>query len=297
MAQETKAQKAAVAEKEATANVDQLTKYGGFDLIEGTIEGAQNLNPERKARKKIFLSEDDKKSERSVLKKTLQIWEDILSSSEDVSEMVTQAGEKSEQAEKMLTKNLGTALEETRRLESSYRSVALFYKNTESDKIKNITILNAEPDQLKDLDNTRFIDAVSEELVANYDRLDLRDNYGLLIIPGYLGSNKVIEKWAKIAYENKVTLVTDFEHLDAPDDVMEMFEAANLTGGDAFRSNVIMTCNWLVGRGKAEAVGEEDDLFVAPAGALGGKIYKTLMSQVTAGKKTRGHQRGRRRAL
>ena len=202
--------------------------------------------------------------------------------------MINKANEGASNADHSLAKNLNQALDDTRELEKSYRSMALFFKNTESDKIKNVNILNAEPEQVRDLDNTRFIDAVAEELKANYDRLDLRDNYGILIVPGYLGSNKVLEKWAKIAHENKVMLVTDFEHLDEPDDVMEMFESANLTGGDIFRSNVIMTCNWLVGRGKVEEVGEEEDLFVPPAAALAGKIYKTLMSQVTAGKKYGG---------
>lgn len=148
--------------------------------------------------------------------------------------------------------------------------------------------MNAEPDQLKDLDNTRFIDTVRAELLDNYDRLDLRNNYSLLIAPGYLGSNAVLEKWAKMAYESKVMLVTDFEDLEAPDDVMEMFEEANLTGGDIYRSNAIMSCNWLVGRGKFSEIGEEDDLYVPPAAALAGKIYNTLMSQVTAGKKHGG---------
>jgi hypothetical protein len=50
----------------------------------------------------------------------------------------------------------------------------------------------------------------------------------------------------------------------------------------------MMTCNWLVGRGKAAEVGEEEDLYVPPSGALAGKMYKTLMSQVTAGKKHGG---------
>jgi hypothetical protein len=90
--------------------------------------------------------------------------------------------------------------------------------------------MNADPDQLKDLDNTTFIDAVASELDKNYDRLDLRDNYSLLVVPGYLGSKKVVEKWAKIAHKNKVMLITDFEHLDAPDDVL-IIESANLTGG------------------------------------------------------------------
>jgi hypothetical protein len=267
---------------------EKLARYGGFDLLESAIENVQNMNPQRKARKKIFLSESSKKGEREMLAKTLEIWADVLSSSEDLSEMANNSEEQSKVAEQTLTKNLASVLEETRAMEQSYRSVALFYKNTESSKVKNINIVNAELEQLKDLDNTRFIDAIEEELVQGYDRLDLRDNYGLLVIPGYLGSNKVVEKWGKIAYKNKVMMVTDFEHLDEPDDVMEMFELANLTGGDNFRSNVIMSCNWLVGRGKYDEVGEEDDLFVPPSSALAGKIYKTLMSQVTAGKKFGG---------
>ena len=269
-------------------NSKKLDKYGGFDLLEACIEGVQNMNPERKARKRIFLSENSKKEERETLKKVLQIWQNILSSSNSISDMVELSEKNHATASVSLKKNLGIALESTRDLERSYRSMALFYKNTESDKLKNISILNAELDQVKDLDNTRFIDAVDEELKSTYDRLDLRENYGLLVIPGYLGSNKVVEKWAKIAHENKAMLITDFEHLDEPDDVMEMFESANLTGGDKFRSNVIMSCNWLVGRGKVDEVGEEDDLFVPPAGALAGKIYNTLMSQVTAGKKFGG---------
>ena len=148
--------------------------------------------------------------------------------------------------------------------------------------------MNAAPDQVKDLDDTRFIDAVSEELVNSYDRLDLRNNYSLLVLPGYLGSNMVVEKWAKIAYDNKVMLVTDFEHLDNPDDTMEMFESANLTGGDAYRSNVMMACNWLVGRKKFSEIGEEDELYIPPSSALAGTIYNTLMSQVAAGKKHGG---------
>lgn len=267
---------------------DKLVKFGGFDLLEACVEGVQNMNPDRKARKKIFLTEMNKKEDRETLKKTLEIWSKILSGSDAITEMVEESEKSAKAAHESLNKNLGKAIHSTRELERSYRSVALFYKNSESDKIKNLSIVNAELDQMKDLDNTRFIDAISEELNGAFDRLDLRENYSMLVIPGYLGSNKVVEKWAKIAHENKVMLVTDFEHLDEPDDVMEMFEAANLTGGDKYRSNVMMACNWLVGRGKHDEVGEQDDLFVPPSGALAGKVYKTLMSQVTAGKKFGG---------
>ncbi len=268
-----------------TSSINQLVKVGGFDLLESTFDGVQNLNPERKARKKIFLSESARKEEREELKKTLELWAAVLNSSSDISEMVENCEANAEIAETTLKSNLAKAVEATRELEKSYRTMALFFKNTGSSKIKNVSFMNAAPEQLKDLDDTRFIDSIREELVQKYDRLDLRENYSLLVVPGYLGSNKVVEKWAKIANENKVMLVTDFEHLDTPDDVMELFEASNLTGGDMYRSNVMMTCNWLVGRDKFAEIGEEDVLYIPPSGALAGTVYQTLMSQVAAGKK------------
>ena len=269
-------------------SLDKLVRYGGFDLLEASIENVQNVNPERNARRKIFLTESSKQKERDTLKKTLELWASVLKQSDSLVEMVAHCEDQQKSAEELLSKNLYNAVEATRELEANYRTIALFYKNTEEDKIKNVTVMDASLEQLKDLDNTRFIDTIHAELSDNYDRLDLRNNYGLLVIPGYLGSNMVVEKWAKIAHENKVMLVTDFEHLDEPDDVMEMFDEANLTGGDVYRANVLMTCNWLVGRGRFNEIGETTDLFVPPSAALAGKIYKTLMSQVTAGKKFGG---------
>lgn len=263
----------------------KLAKLGGFDLIEMSIDGTQNLNPTRKARKKIFLTEASKREERDELKRTLKLWADLLSQPGSISDMVEKSQQKSESAEKLLKENQLRALEATKNLERSYRNVAFFFKNAEADKLKNVNFMNASNEQCQDLDNTRFIDAVREELWRNFDKLDLRKNYSLMVVPGYLGSNKVVEKWSKIAHESKVMMVTDFMHLDGADDVMEMFEDANLTGGDMYKSNTLMTCNWLVGRGKAAEVGEDEDLYVPPSGAMAGKIYSTLMSQVAAGKK------------
>lgn len=268
-----------------TESLDKLARVGGIDLLEATIDGLQNLNPERKARKQIFLTGSEKKTERDNLKRKIQLWIDILENADSVSAMIEKSTEKLKEAEVNLKNNIAAALKTTRELEQAYRAVNLFYQNTEEDKLKNVVMLNASPDQIKDLDNPRFIDYVSDELKQKYDRLDLRQNYSLLVIPGYMGSNKVVEKWGTIAYKNKAMLITDFADLDQPDDVIDLFTEANLTGGDAFRSNVIMTCNYLVGRGKIEEVGEQDDLTVPGSAALAGKMYHTLMSQVTAGKK------------
>ncbi|QXV65586.1 DUF5458 family protein [Mucilaginibacter sp. 21P] len=276
---------AAAKELSLQESLDKLSRVGGFDLLETTIDGLQNLNPERKARKQIFLTDDEKKQEREELKLKLSQWITALEEGTSVGEMVEKSNEKLQLAEENLNSNIKEALETTKELEQSYRSMHLFYKNTEADKLKNVVVMNASLDQLKELDNPRFIEYVGNELKQNYDRLDLRKNYSIMVVPGYLGSNKVVERWSKIAFDNKVMLVTDFADLDQPDDVVDLFTAANLTGGDAFKSNTIMTCNWMVGRDKVAEVGEEDNLYVPGSAALAGKMYRTLMSQVTAGKK------------
>ena len=267
---------------------DPLLKYGGMAFLESFIDGFSNLNPERKARKSIFLKDEEWAGERAALAEKLKIWKELLQANKEIEKMVDVSKKEATSAEETLNKNLKTALDKTRELERNYRSVALFYKNTELDKVKNITILNAAPAQVTDLDNPRFIDFVNGEFRQNFDRLDLRQNYSILILPGYLGKKSVVDKWAKIAHDSKVTLVTDFQDLGAPDDVVDMYANADLAGGDVFLSNVLMTCNYLLGRPRVARAGEEDDLFVPPSSALAGKIYTTLMSQVAAGKKFGG---------
>ena len=267
-----------------TEAIQGLNDLGGFTFLESAIDGIANMSPNRRPRKKIFLTEADKKQDRIALLKIIKLWIDILSSCKDASEMLDKCQAQSKAIGELLTKNQLTAVNAVSDLESSYRSLMLFFKNTEQDKVRNVTIMNASTEQITDLDNSRFIDYVGEELKQNYDRLDLRMNYSLLVLPGYLGSNKVVEKWAKIAYGNKVMLVTDFIDLEKPDDVVDMFFSSNLTGGEIHRSNAMTCCNWLIGRGAYNELGETENLHIPASCALAGKMYNTLMSQVTAGK-------------
>ena len=270
------------------SSIDRLKAYGGFAFLEQIIDEFSNMNPERKARRSIFLTDEGRRDARRQLAGRIKIWLDLLQSGESADKMRDFAKERAAQVEGTLNANLLTALKRTRELEASYRSVAHFFKNTEESKVKNLTIVNAELSQLTDLDNTLFIDHIADELKHNFDRLDLRRNYSLLVVPGYLGSNAVLDKWAKIAHDNKVLLVTDFQNLESPDDVVDMFFSADHTGGEVYKSNTIMTCNWLLGRTKVEVAGEEEHLYVAPSAALAGRIYSTKMSQVVAGKKFGG---------
>ena len=234
--------------KSLEAALGALARFGGFAFLETAIDGVQNMNPERKARKKMFLVEEQKKGERKELANKIELWIDLLTNSKDIPEMVEQCEAKISTVGGLLAKNQLAAVEAVKDLEKSYRAIQLFYKNTEEAKLSNISVMNASMEQLTDLDNSRFIDHVADELKQNYDRLDLRGNYGLLVVPGYLGSNKVLDKWSKIANSNKVMLFTDFADLDHPDDVVDMFTSADHAGGDTYKSNTVMCCNWLVGR-------------------------------------------------
>lgn len=266
------------------ASLNALAKVGSFDFLEAVVDGADNMNPVRKAKRNIFLTDANKNEQRAQLKKKMKIWIDLLSENNSVSDMVDKSTARAESAEQLLKNNLKKVLDVTRPLEQSYRSVHLFYKNTESPKLKNVAIMNAPMSELTNLDEPKFIEHVAAELKQNFDRLDMRENYSLMVIPGYLKSNTIVDKWAKMAYNNKVMLVTDFENVETPDDVLDLFTDANLTGGDPHKANVMMTCNYIVGRGKKAEVGEQEDLYVPGSAALAGKMYCTKLSQPVAGK-------------
>jgi hypothetical protein len=291
----------AVAQVQAVKTLKELKRYGGYSFLERVVDDIRNISPEREARKKIYQTEA-KTSDKKMLAQRLATWIALLESDKTVEELQTEYEQKAHDENSLYRDNLTTAMAKANPLEANYRAISLFYKNTELDKVPNVTVLNASLEQLADLDNPLVFDAISAEFKQKYDRLDLRENYSLLVMPGYLGKNSVLSKWAKMAHNNKVMLLTDFDNQESGEDTAELFATSNLTGGDLFRSNVIMTCNWLVGRGKTQivvgkknnALGvevddtqnvEAQDLFVPPSAALAGKIYQTTMSQVTAGKK------------
>ena len=121
------------------ASLEQLQstlKMESFDFIANLVEGAENLNPEKKARKKIFLSESTRKKERKDLKNKLKLWVDVLTTEGDLYSMVESAEKSYEETKNLYQENLSNAVETVKDLERSYRSVALFYRNTEEDKTK-----------------------------------------------------------------------------------------------------------------------------------------------------------------
>jgi len=258
-----------------------------FDFLSNLIEGLENMNPEKKARKKIFLTESNRKKDRESLKNKLNLWIDVLSSEGDLYKMVEDCEKAQLSAQKLYEENLGNVVEEIKDLEQAYRSVYLFFRNTEEDKTNYISFVNASIEQLTNPDFASFPNEIERELKSKHDRLDLCENYSLMVIPGYLGTKQNIAEWARRASKYQVMLVTDYrgEMFDEAGDLIDMIESDKLAGGEDYLSNVILTCNWLVGREKHDTINEEEPLFIPPSAVLAGRMYSTSVAQVVAGKK------------
>lgn len=265
-----------------------LDKFGGFQLLKGLIKGVENMDPRRKAVKNIFLSDSAYTDARKKLKNELKLWISILEGEgTDPMEIIESCKSKCENAEQNLKNNLFNIHEEIKKLEITYRSLDSFFANAGQGKIDCITLMNVNKEELgeHDSDDTK---AMRDELERYYDRLNLKNNYSLLVVPGYLGDANTIRMWADTAYRNKVIMLTDFKDSLNFEMLKEELDDANLQGQDAHLANIVMTCNYILGRKKSELADEDDDIYLPGSAALAGRMTNTdeiVIAQGAAGKK------------
>lgn len=265
-----------------------LEKFGGFQLIKGLIKGTENMDPRRKAVKNIFLSDSTYEDTRKKLKNELAMWVEILETGgSDPMQIIDMCKENCAKAEENLQNNLFNVHEEIRALEVTYRALDSFFANVGQSKVDCITLMNVDKAELGSHDSEDTI-AVRDELEKYYDRLSLKNNYSLLVAPGYMGDSDTIRMWASTAYRNKVLLVTDFKDSLNYGMLKEELDDADLQGQDVQLANVIMTCNYILGRRKSELANEDDDTYVPASAALAGRMTNTdeiVIAQGIAGKK------------
>lgn len=265
-----------------------LDKFGGFQLIKGLIKGVENMDPRRKAVKNIFLSDSTYEDTRKKLKNELAMWVEILEAgNSDPMQIIDTCKGKCAKAEENLSLNLFNVHEEIRALEVTYRSLDSFFANAGQSKVDCITLMNVDKEELTTHDSEDTV-AVRDELEKYYDRLSLKNNYSLMVVPGYMGDSDIIRMWAETAYKNKVLLVTDFKDSLNFSMLKEELDDANLQGQEAKLANVVMTCNYIMGRRKSEIANEDDDLYVPASAALAGRMTNTddvVIAQGIAGKK------------
>ncbi len=265
-----------------------LNKYGGFQLVKGLIKGVENMDPRRKAVKNIFLTDSAYTEARKKLKKELEQWVALLEGDgKDPMQIIEDCTAKRDKAEENLKNNLFNIHEEVKKLEVTYRSLDSFFANAGQGKIDCITLMNVNKEELTEHDSEDTV-AIREELERYYDRLNLKNNYSLLVVPGYLGDAVTIRMWSDTAYRNKVLMVTDFKDSLNFSMLKDELDDAELQGQDAHLANVVMTCNYLLGRKKSEMADEDDDLYIPGSAALAGRMTNTdeiVIAQGAAGKK------------
>lgn len=265
-----------------------LDKYGGFQLLKGLIKEVENMDPRRKAVKNIFLTDATYADARKRLKNEISLWIDVLEKGgDDPMAIIESCQAECAKAEQNLSNNLFAVHDEIRKLEVTYRSLDSFFANAGQGKVDCITLMNVNKEELGDHDSEDSL-ALCDELERYYDRLSLKNNYSLFVVPGYLGDANTIRMWSKTAYRNKVLMVTDFKDSQNFSMLKDELDDANLQGQDASLANVVMTCNYILGRNKSGVANEDDDLYIPGSAALAGRMTNTeeiVIAQGVAGKK------------
>lgn len=266
-----------------------LASFGGFNAVRGFLPDADNLNPARKAAKAVFLSDKRFKDKRNDLIKDIKGWLAMLDEGyTNATEYVDACKAKEEKYTNVLKQGITDALYATANLERSYRALDSFFKTANTDKVKNLRIINVYKDDVADADSG-FAGEVENLLRNGFDRLSLKDSYSLMVIPGNVFQDKpTLLQWAKIAFKYKVMLITDHADEYSYDDLFANTEG--YSDSDAELQNVIMTANWIVGRESEKMSSDEEDskaFYIYPSAALAGKLYdeSANMAQGAGGKK------------
>ena len=266
-----------------------LASFGGFNAIRGFLPDADNLNPARKAAKNVFLTDKRFADKRAALKEDIKGWLALLDEGHNTAtEFADSCKAKEETYTEVLKQGITDALYATQNLERSYRELDSFFKTANTDKVKNLRVINVFKEDIADPDSG-FAGEVENLLRNGFDRLSLKDCYSLVCVPGNVFQDKVtLLQWAKMAFKYKVMLITDHADEYSFDDLQantEMYKDS-----DAELQNVIMTANWIVGRESEKMSADEEDsraFYIAPSAALCGKLYDETanMAQGAGGKK------------
>lgn len=269
-------------------SLDGLKKFGGFQMLKGLIKGVDNMDPRRKAVKNVFLSDAAYEDARKSLRNELSLWVEILDGGQnDPMEIIDSCKAECEKAERNLSENLFSVHDEIRNLEVTYRSLDSFFANAGQGKVNCITLMNVNKEDLGEHDSEDTL-AIRDELEKYFDRLNLKNNYSMLVVPGYLGDAETVRMWAQTAYRNKVIMVTDFKDSMNFEMLKEELDDASLQGTEPYLGNIVMTANYILGRKKSELADEDDDLYIPASGALAGRMSNTeeiVIAQAAAGKR------------
>lgn len=254
-----------------------------FCLLKSIVRELENMDPDHKAKKAIFLNDDSFLEDRYRIEWELTQWSNLFETfGTDIEKAIDACKTFRDKATTNLQHNLSIIREALIPLEVTYRTLETFYSNAGQDDISCVYLMNVRKKNLL-ADDSDDRQAIKKELEKHYDRLDLKASYSLLVIPGYLGDANNIRQWADIAFKNKVILITDFEDSKSFTELKNSLEQAKLQGQELPLANVIMTCNYILGRKMSGLAYETDDLYIPGSGALAGRMANTDAIHIAQG--------------
>lgn len=252
--------------------VASLAAYEGHAVFEEAIPESKGLNPARPARREIFRKDAAKAEERKALLAKLATWQRLLQEATDVDDLLSKAKARLQLVQRTLDDGQRTVLKETADLARSYGALSRFFLNIGEQGEGKLFFLNADAEQIADMNRKTFYKAVHAFVRDRYDNFDLSRNIGALVLPGSIGGKDVVNVYSKLAYDHMMRLYTDYRNYDSFDDLKEEFTSDNLAAADKELSNTVMTAVWIEGR-KAEQHLGVDAVYLPGSMLMAAKRY------------------------
>lgn len=283
-------------------SLQKIAHLGGMRFLKSIFRSIGNLDPQKRATREIFLHDSMYLEDRKSLLQELSIWADILGRDfENIDKLKTDCINEITSIQELQKNNFQTIREEICELERTYRTLDAFFHNAspEGEPVCGLNVMNVNRKNIHDV-HSEDGQLVTREIVKNYDNLDLRDSYSLLVIPDFfriptdndlqlceITADK-LRGWAEVVNKNKCLLITDFEDCYSYEELCDRLKNKSLQDNDKLASSVVMTCNHILARRRSEKAEEYDDFYIPSSAALAGRMTDTkhiTISQGVAGQR------------
>jgi ribosome-associated translation inhibitor RaiA len=234
-----------------------LAEHEGMRLFIEAIPESRSMDSKRPALKTEFLSRADKAAAREALKAKLALWQRLLKDADGVDALLKAAQDRKKAVEKTMKANQKVALESTAELAESYGALARFFLNIGETGEGKLHFLNAERDQIGDMQGKKFFQAITDFVVERFRQFDLAKNIGGIVLPGMIGGKDTVSLYSKLAYDNMCRLYTDYRNYDTFEDLKREFAEENIAAADKELANTVMTAVWMEGRKGDKELGVE----------------------------------------
>ncbi|MBP6574012.1 MAG: hypothetical protein KA230_06170 [Flavobacteriales bacterium] len=157
--------------------------------------------------------------------------------------------------EETLRHNKRIALENTAELARTYGALARFFGTIGEQGNGKLFFLNADHDELVDMDRKTACDAMREFIRDRFDSFDLSSNIGALVLPGLVPNRSMVHVYGKLAHENKCRLYMDFPMCESFAELRKEFVREGVATNERELGNTVMIAAWSVGRKGEEMLG------------------------------------------